>query len=113
MTGLTVLSSATHSVVKILYKYSSCIRTLSYFQYSLQAKNYQSYKMGTIRQINIKNRNYYFYNIIINLKNFESKLLKIDKKSYIYISYIYKTSVFPTLDILQLKKLMIVKIFTA
>ena len=38
--------------------------------------------MGTIRQINIKNRNYYFYNIIINLKNFESKLLKIDKKSY-------------------------------
>ena len=38
--------------------------------------------MGTIRQINIKNRNYYFYNGIINLKNFESKLLKIDKKSY-------------------------------
>ena len=38
--------------------------------------------MGTIRQINIKNRNYYFYNGIINLKKFESKLLKIDKKSY-------------------------------
>ena len=38
--------------------------------------------MGTTRQINIKNRNYYFYNGIINLKKFESKLLKIDKKSY-------------------------------
>ena len=61
--------------------------------------------MGTVKQINIKNRTYYFYNDIINLKNFESKLLKIDKKSY-------KTLVFTTLDILQLKKLMIVKIFT-
>ena len=39
-------------------------------------------KMGKVKQINIKNRTYYFYNDIINLKNFESKLLKIDKKSY-------------------------------
>ena len=38
--------------------------------------------MGTVKQINIKNRTYYFYNDIINLKHFESKLLKIDKKSY-------------------------------
>ena len=38
--------------------------------------------MGVVKQINIKNRTYYFYNDIINLKNFESKLLKIDKKSY-------------------------------
>ena len=38
--------------------------------------------MGKVRQINIKNWTYYFYNDIINLKNFESKLLKIDKKSY-------------------------------
>ena len=38
--------------------------------------------MGTIKQINIKNRTYYFFNDIINLKNFESNLLKIDKKSY-------------------------------
>ena len=37
--------------------------------------------MGTVKQINIKNRTYYFYNDI-NLKNFESKQLKIDKKSY-------------------------------
>ena len=38
--------------------------------------------MGTVKQMNIKNRTYYFYNNIINLKNFNSELLKIDKKSY-------------------------------
>ena len=38
--------------------------------------------METIKQINIKNWTYYFYNDIINLKNFNSNLLKIDKKSY-------------------------------
>ena len=38
--------------------------------------------MGTVRQINTKNWTYYFYNDIVNLKSFESKLLKIDKKSY-------------------------------
>ena len=37
--------------------------------------------MGTVKQINIKNRTYYFYNDIVNFKNFELKLLKIDKKS--------------------------------
>ena len=38
--------------------------------------------MGTIKQINIKNRTYYFYNDIIDLENFDEGLLKIDKKSY-------------------------------
>ena len=38
--------------------------------------------MGEIKQINIKNRTYYFYNNIIGLKDFDAKLLKIDKKSY-------------------------------
>ena len=38
--------------------------------------------MGVIKQINIKNRTYYFYNDIINIKNFDGRLLKIDKKSY-------------------------------
>ena len=45
------------------------------------------------KQVNIKNRNCYFYNDIINLKNFNSNLLKIDKKHYkginiYYIGYI-------------------------
>ena len=44
------------------------------------------YKMGTVKQINIKNRTYYFYNDIIDLENFKSNLLKIDKKSYKDIS---------------------------
>ena len=38
--------------------------------------------MGTVKQIDIKNRTYYFYNDIIDLKSFKSNLLKIDKKSY-------------------------------
>ena len=37
-------------------------------------------KMGLIKQVNIKNRTYYFYNDIIDFENFKSKLLKIDKK---------------------------------
>ena len=38
--------------------------------------------MGRVKQINIKNRTYYFYNDIIDLENFDVGLLKIDKKSY-------------------------------
>ena len=38
--------------------------------------------MGTLKQIDIKNRIYYFYNDITHLENFDSSLLKIDKKSY-------------------------------
>ena len=36
--------------------------------------------MGDVKQIEIKNRTYHFYNGMINLKNFESNLLKLDKK---------------------------------
>ena len=39
-------------------------------------------KWKKIKQINIKNRTYYFYNDIIDLKNFDVRLLKIDKKPY-------------------------------
>ena len=38
--------------------------------------------MVAVKQINIKNRTYYFYNDIIDLENFDAGLLKIDKKSY-------------------------------
>ena len=38
--------------------------------------------MDTTKEINIKNRTYYFYNDIIDIENFDAKLLKIDKKSY-------------------------------
>ena len=38
--------------------------------------------METIEQLNIKNRTYYFYNDIIDIENFNSSMLKLDKKSY-------------------------------
>ena len=49
--------------------------------------------MREVKQINIKNRTYYFYNDIIDLKSFDEKLLKIDRNSYknidiYYIGYI-------------------------
>ena len=61
--------------------------------------------MGVVKQIDIKNRTYYFYSNMINIKNFNPILLKTDRKSY-------KDIIFTTMDILQLKKLMIVKLFT-
>ena len=38
--------------------------------------------MVTTKQMNIKNRTYYFYNDLINIKDFNPKLLKLDKKSF-------------------------------
>ena len=38
--------------------------------------------MGSIKEINIKNWTFYFYNDIIDIKTFDSKNLKLDKKTY-------------------------------
>ena len=38
--------------------------------------------MGSIKEINIKNRTYYFYNDITDIKTFDSNMLKLDKKTY-------------------------------
>ena len=35
-----------------------------------------------VKSINIKNRTYHFFNDVINIEDFDSNLLKIDKKSY-------------------------------
>ena len=45
--------------------------------------------MGETKQINIKNRTYYFYNDQINLKDFDARLLKVDKKDYKEIDIYY------------------------
>ena len=45
--------------------------------------------MGEVKQINIKNRTYYFYNDQINLKDFDASMLKIDKKNYKEIDVYY------------------------
>ena len=70
---------------------------VSKYDYIYQTKNYYSYKMGAVKEIDTKNRTYYFYKDMINIKNFDPNLLKIDKNHT-------KTLVFTTLDILQLKK---------
>ena len=49
--------------------------------------------MGEVKQINIKKWTYYFYNDIIDPKEFDARLLKVDKNSYknidiYYIGYI-------------------------
>ena len=49
-----------------------------------------------LKQLNIKNGTYYFYNDIINLKDFDPSLLKLDKKESLlnidiyYIGYVTK-----------------------
>ena len=45
--------------------------------------------MGELKQINIKNRTYYFYNDTVYLKNFEPNLLKIDKRPFKNIDIYY------------------------
>ena len=45
-----------------------------------------------IRQLNIEGRTYYFYNDLINIKNFNSNNLKLDKK-------VFWTMMFIILDI--------------
>ena len=62
--------------------------------------------MRTIKQIDIKDRTYYFYNDIIHLESFKSNLLKTDKKSYKDIG-IYN------IGYITIKKIGDVKIFTA
>ena len=61
--------------------------------------------MGQVKEINIKNRSYYFCDYMINIKNFHSKLLTIDNKSHNKIN-IYN------IGYIKIKKLVIVKILT-
>ena len=49
--------------------------------------------MGQDKQLNIKNQTYYFFDDMIDIRNFQSNLLKIDKKPYkdidsYYIGYV-------------------------
>ena len=62
--------------------------------------------MGKVKQIEIKNWTYYFYNDKINLKNFEQNLLKVDRK-------LYKNIGIYDIGYITIKKLMTMKVFTA
>ena len=49
--------------------------------------------MREVKEVNIKNQTYYFFDDMTDIKNFHSNLLKIDKKPYkdvdiYYIGYI-------------------------
>ena len=59
----------------VYYKYMNRNKeNVSVYDYVYHAKKYKSYKMGTVKQIDIRNRTYYFYNDMINMKNFDSIL---------------------------------------
>ena len=54
--------------------------------------------MGEKKQINIKNRTYYFYNDIIDLDEFDGSKIKVDKKFFngidiYYLAYEYKKKI--------------------
>ena len=55
--------------------------------------------MVTTKRLNIRNRIYYFWNDLINIKDFDPKLLKPDKKSSMgvnihYIDYVTKNPLY-------------------
>ena len=45
--------------------------------------------MGQVKELNIKNQTYYFFGDIIDIRNFHSNLLKIDKKLHEYFNIYY------------------------
>ena len=54
--------------------------------------------MRELKQINIKNQTYYFYNDIINLDEFNGSKIKVDKKNFndiniYYLGYEYKKKI--------------------
>ena len=61
-----------------LFRSSSCVKYSSSHVFFFLF--FCTYKMTT-KQMNIKNRTYYFYNVLINIKDFDVRLLKLDKKT--------------------------------
>ena len=59
--------------------------------------------MKTLRQVNIKNCQNYFFNSMTNIKNFDSSLLSIDQ-------LLFKTILIVLYMTLNISKLLIVKI---
>ena len=57
--------------------------------------------MGSLKEIMIKNRTYYFYNDIIDIEMFDSNIVQ---------KIVQKILIFTILDMLQLKKLVMVMI---
>ena len=62
-----------------------------------------NFSMGNIKQINIKNQTYYFFNGMINIEDFDWNLLKIDIKLYKNIDILY-------IGCITIKKWMVIKV---
>ena len=62
--------------------------------------------MTDIKEVNIKNRTYYFFDDIIDIKNFHSTLLKIDMKLHKDINIYY-------IGYITIRSSVIVKLFIA
>ena len=101
------LAKITYAENENSYKYSSCLvhTVLSWIFFTINVGGigaYIIYFRGYLRKVftreatitkhlngrNKTNRTYYFYNDIIDLKDFDTKLLNIDKKDYKDIYYI-------------------------
>ena len=61
--------------------------------------------MGKVKELNIKDRTSYYFNDIINIKDFHSNLLRTDKKQYKDIDVYY-------IGYITVKKMVIVNILT-
>ena len=61
--------------------------------------------MGKVKQVNIKNWTYYFYNDQINWRHSDARLLKVDQKDYKEIAIYY-------IGYMTVKKLLIARILT-
>ena len=88
----------------IYYKYKYDDKETMLKKYYLSNNNLINLQMGNIEEINIKNLPYYFFNDMINIGDFDSSLVKIDKKSHKSIGIYY-------IGCITIKKLMIMKIF--
>ena len=72
---------------------------------------YRSYKLKMlVKDINIKNHTYYYFDDIINIKDFDPSNIKIDKQSYenIFIYYIGYVSIKKDLKLYSVNPLYIV-----
>ena len=58
--------TASIGIADFTYKYIKRNKeNVSIYDYVYQGKNYLSYKMGTVKQRDVKNRTYYFYDMMI------------------------------------------------
>ena len=93
-------SCMVYTVLFVVFLIASICCAFFYFHWYLKKDNITTnFSVGclnilmTTKQIDIKNRTYYFYNDLINIKNFDPNMLRLDKKRVLnnrvyYIGYV-------------------------